>query len=42
METALTPMDFARRARKLYGDREAVVASFRETSPWKTAKELAT
>jgi fatty-acyl-CoA synthase len=25
METALTPMDFARRARKLYGDREAVV-----------------
>jgi fatty-acyl-CoA synthase len=25
METPLTPMDFARRARKLYGDREAVV-----------------
>jgi fatty-acyl-CoA synthase len=25
METALTPLDFARRARKLYGDREAVV-----------------
>lgn len=25
METALTPIDFARRARKLYGDREAVV-----------------
>ena len=25
METALTPMDFARRARKLYGEREAVV-----------------
>src|SRR6202158_4440387 len=25
METALTPMDFARRAHKLYGDREAVV-----------------
>jgi fatty-acyl-CoA synthase len=25
METPLTPLDFARRARKLYGDREAVV-----------------
>ncbi|MFS8085279.1 MAG: AMP-binding protein, partial [Acidobacteriota bacterium] len=25
METPLTPIDFARRARKLYGDREAVV-----------------
>src|SRR5882672_9361977 len=25
METPLTPMDFARRARKLYGEREAVV-----------------
>src|SRR6266481_1450531 len=25
METPLTPMDFARRARKLYGDREAIV-----------------
>src|SRR6267143_818474 len=25
METALTPLEFARRARKLYGDREAVV-----------------
>src|SRR5712672_1383527 len=25
METPLTPMDFARRARKLYGDRDAVV-----------------
>ena len=25
METPLTPMDFSRRARKLYGDREAVV-----------------
>src|SRR2546421_12900697 len=25
MEVALTPIDFARRARKLYGDREAVV-----------------
>ncbi len=25
METALTPMEFARRARRLYGDREAVV-----------------
>ena len=25
METALTPMEFARRARKLYGDREAVI-----------------
>src|ERR1044072_6109324 len=24
MQTPLTPMDFARRARKLYGDREAV------------------
>jgi fatty-acyl-CoA synthase len=27
METPLTPIDFARRARKLYGDREAVVDS---------------
>ena len=25
MEIALTPMDFARRARRLYADREAVV-----------------
>src|SRR5437660_2487795 len=25
METPLTPLEFARRARKLYGDREAVV-----------------
>jgi len=25
MEAALTPLEFARRARKLYGDREAVV-----------------
>src|ERR1700716_2202141 len=25
METALTPLEFARRSRKLYGDREAVV-----------------
>jgi len=25
METPLTPLDFARRARKLYGEREAVV-----------------
>ena len=25
MELALTPLDFARRARKLYGDREAVI-----------------
>ena len=25
METPLTPMEFARRARKLYADREAVV-----------------
>src|SRR5213593_336957 len=25
METPLTPLDFARRARKLYGDREGVV-----------------
>ena len=25
METALTPMEFARRARRIYGDREAVV-----------------
>src|SRR3981189_1536489 len=25
METALTPLEFGRRARKLYGDREAVV-----------------
>jgi hypothetical protein len=25
METALTPLEFARRARSLYGDREAVI-----------------
>ena len=25
MQTALTPLEFARRARSLYGDREAVI-----------------
>ena len=33
MEIALTPMEFARRARRLYGDKEAVVDGEKRLGP---------
>src|SRR2546421_430948 len=49
METPLTPLDFARRARKLYGEREAVVdgnlrltyAQFYDRNDRRTARKSA-